>query len=98
MGNHVTQAYAERRSEPLMTVDETAAFLKVSRRQVYRLLDNGELPAVRVGTRIRVDPDALLASLRAIESSESAEPAVAGSKARRDLNRGRDYHRAPSTD
>ena len=87
MGNHGTQAYADQRSAPLMTVDETAAFLRVSRRQVYRLLDSGELPAVRVGTRIRIDPDALLAALPAIESPETPEPgSFPGSKGSGDDN------------
>lgn len=52
-----------------MTVDETAAYLSVSRREVYRLRDSGELPAVRVGARIRIDPTELRASLEARRSA-----------------------------
>ena len=97
MGNHGTQAYAERRSAPLMTVDETAAFLKVSRRQVYRLLDSGELPAVRVGTRIRVDPDALRASLPALEIPQMRGPDLSRAlDSRESDNSERLYHDPPT--
>jgi excisionase family DNA binding protein len=44
---------------PLMTVDEAARFLSVSRRQLYYLLEREGLPAVRVGTRLRFSPSEL---------------------------------------
>jgi excisionase family DNA binding protein len=69
-----------------MTVDETAAFLSVSRRQVYRLLDTGELPAVRVGARIRIDPAELRASLPAIDPLETREPGFDRAQGSRDDN------------
>jgi len=37
----------------LLTVNETAEFLRVSRRQVYVLLSRGDLCAVTVGERLR---------------------------------------------
>jgi excisionase family DNA binding protein len=40
-----------------MTVADAAGFLAVSRRQVYLLVERGELPIVRVGTRIRFVPE-----------------------------------------
>jgi excisionase family DNA binding protein len=46
-----------------MTVADAADFLAISRRQVYVLLERGELPAVRVGTRIRLIPAELGAYL-----------------------------------
>jgi excisionase family DNA binding protein len=39
-----------------MTVADAAEYLAISRRQVYLLIDRRELPAVRVGTRIRFVP------------------------------------------
>jgi excisionase family DNA binding protein len=45
--------------DPLMTVGAAAEFLSVSRRQVYLLVERGELPTVRVGTRIRFIPNEL---------------------------------------
>jgi excisionase family DNA binding protein len=51
------------RLDPLLSVDETAAYLRVSRRQVYLLLDAGKIPAVRVGSRLRFVPSELLAYL-----------------------------------
>ena len=41
----------------LMTVAEVAAVMRVSKMTVYRLVHNGELPAVRVGRSFRVSED-----------------------------------------
>lgn len=59
------QGYEAARStrEPLLTVDEAATLLNVSRRQVYNLIGGGTLPAVRVGRRLRILPAELRASL-----------------------------------
>jgi excisionase family DNA binding protein len=46
----------ERTLEPLLTINGAASFLAVSRRQVYTLLERGELPHVRVGERTRFLP------------------------------------------
>jgi excisionase family DNA binding protein len=45
-------------TEPLMSIKELSAWLRVSRSQVYRLLDEG-LPYYRLGDR-RFDRDAVL--------------------------------------
>ncbi len=42
-----------------MRVADAASYLAVSRRQVYLLIERGELPAVRVGSRVRFIPDEL---------------------------------------
>jgi excisionase family DNA binding protein len=42
-----------------MTVAAAAGYLSVSRRQVYLLVERGELPAVRVGERLRFIPGEL---------------------------------------
>jgi excisionase family DNA binding protein len=47
--------------DEILTIDGTAAFLKVSRRQVYLMLKNEELPARRVGKRWRFSQAALSA-------------------------------------
>lgn len=61
VGNHVNAQYESARTalEPLLDVNGASAFLGVSRRQTYLLLKQGELPAVRVGTRIRFIPEEL---------------------------------------
>ena len=49
---------------PVMTVAEVADALRVSSMTVYRLVNGGELPALRVGKNIRIrtsDLDAFLA-------------------------------------
>jgi excisionase family DNA binding protein len=38
----------------LLTVSEVAAAMRVSNMTVYRLIKNGELPAVRVGKNYRI--------------------------------------------
>ena len=56
MPSHDTQQYAARATafpQPLLSVDDAAAFLRVSRRQVYRLVESGELKPLRVGSRLR---------------------------------------------
>ena len=40
-----------------LTIAEVAAIVRVSKMTVYRLVHNGELPAVRVGRSFRVAED-----------------------------------------
>ena len=40
-----------------LTVAEVAAVMRVSKMTVYRLVHNGELPAVRVGRSFRVSEE-----------------------------------------
>ena len=47
-----------------LTVAEVAATMRVSKMTVYRLVHNGELPAVRVGRSFRVQEDAVDEYLR----------------------------------
>ncbi|PPK69400.1 helix-turn-helix domain-containing protein [Actinokineospora auranticolor] len=42
-----------------LTVAEVAALMRVSKMTVYRLVHNGELPAVRVGKSFRVPEKAV---------------------------------------
>ncbi len=43
----------------LLTINEVADRLKCSRDTVHRLINRGELPTTRVGTRPRISEDAL---------------------------------------
>ena len=47
-----------------LTVAEVAAMMRVSKMTVYRLVHNGDLPAVRVGRSFRVPEDAVHDYLR----------------------------------
>lgn len=47
-----------------LTVAEVAAVMRVSKMTVYRLVHNGELPAVRVGRSFRVPEQAVHTYLR----------------------------------
>jgi len=47
-----------------LTVAEVASVMRVSKMTVYRLVHNGDLPAVRVGRSFRVPEQAVQAYLR----------------------------------
>ena len=49
----------------LFTLDEVAAFLRVSKTSVYRLVERRELPFCRVGRTLRFSQEDLDAYLRA---------------------------------
>lgn len=57
---------------PLLTVAEVADLFRVSSMTVYRLIRNGELPAVRVGRSYRVREDDLQSYLQ----SQVVDPAT----------------------
>ena len=42
--------------KPLLTPRETAEWMKVSTRTLRRLVERGEVPALRVGRQVRFDP------------------------------------------
>ncbi len=65
------RAFAEVR---FLTVAEVAAVMRVSKMTVYRLVHNGEMPAVRVGRSFRVPEQAVHDYLR----DSFVETAVAG--------------------
>lgn len=44
-------------NQALMTLKEICAYLKVDRHTVYRLIKDGQLPAIRVGGQWRFRPD-----------------------------------------
>lgn len=50
--------------EPLLTVPEAAAFLKVSTWTVRELVRTGRLPCYRVGGQLRFDPEKIRRWLR----------------------------------
>lgn len=59
MNRHATGGYGALRLAPLLTIDETAAFLGVARSTVFRLIRQGDLRPVRVGQRQRLRPEDL---------------------------------------
>jgi len=50
--------------EPLLSVDEAAHVLGISRVSLYRLLAAGDLPRVKVGNRTMVTPGSLREYIR----------------------------------
>lgn len=61
MSNTTDRSLSEVR---FLTVAEVAAVMRVSKMTVYRLVHNGELPAVRVGRSFRVPEQAVHDYLR----------------------------------
>ena len=54
-------AITEQEQQPdLLTVAELQAYLRVSRRTAYALVQSGEVPSVRVGGNIRIPRAALV--------------------------------------
>ena len=49
------------RSQSLLTYREVAKTLRVSERTIWTLVNRGELPAVRFGKSVRIDPTDLRA-------------------------------------
>ena len=43
-------------TEPLMTVAEVSRQTRLSKPYIYGLIDRGDLPALRFGTAVRIDP------------------------------------------
>jgi excisionase family DNA binding protein len=44
---------------PILTIEEAASYLRLSRAKVYQLAAAGELPSIRVGRSVRVRRDRL---------------------------------------
>jgi excisionase family DNA binding protein len=65
-GNHksVPRTHPQRTQVRYLTVENIAAELRVSRMAVYRWVDVGDLPAVRIGRLIRVPEIAYEAFIR----------------------------------
>jgi excisionase family DNA binding protein len=55
----MAQTLSREDTRPLLSPAEVAERLGVSRKSVYRLVRSGELPAVKIGHAVRVDPDEL---------------------------------------
>lgn len=59
-------AYEPEADEPLLSVTEVATLARVSKMTIYRLVDNGELAAFRIGRSVRIPARAALALLRQV--------------------------------
>ncbi|BDH55615.1 helix-turn-helix domain-containing protein [Tsukamurella sp. PLM1] len=59
VGNRAQPAEPSSAGSSFLTVAEVATLMRVSKMTVYRLVHNGELPAVRVGRSFRVHEKAV---------------------------------------
>jgi excisionase family DNA binding protein len=46
-------------AQPLLKAEDVAERLAISRDRVYRLVERGDLPAVRIGLQLRFEPEAI---------------------------------------
>lgn len=46
-------------SDEILTIKELSAYLKISKKTIYRLLSKGEIPAFKVGTAWRFTKEAI---------------------------------------
>lgn len=58
----------------LLTLDELAAFLKVSRDTVYRMAQTGKIPAVKVGNQWRFAQAEVMAGLKENRNTKPKKP------------------------
>jgi len=70
-------------SDKIMTIEELAEYLKISRSTLYKLLQDGKLPGQKVGKRWRFHQDAI------DEWVKSGTGTVASHKSGRDAPGGR---------
>jgi excisionase family DNA binding protein len=56
----------------LLTADEAARELRLTRQSIYRMIGDGRLPAVRIGQDgpLRIEPEAVEALLRPARAAE----------------------------
>ena len=57
----------------LLTVKETAEFLRISERYTYELIKKNQLPHIKLGGKILCDKDSLLVYLKSIEKGFKEE-------------------------
>ena len=71
----------------LLTPDELATELRLTRRAVYRLAASHQLPHLRVGRRLRFDRDTIEAWLRKMQRAASEEESDGGEEVERQVGR-----------
>ncbi|MBO3062012.1 MULTISPECIES: helix-turn-helix domain-containing protein [Mammaliicoccus] len=60
----------------LLTVKETAEFLRISERYTYELIKKNKLPHIKLGGKILCDKDSLLVHLKSIEKGNEEDKHV----------------------
>jgi excisionase family DNA binding protein len=66
--------------EPLWTVRDVQALLRIGRNHVYDLANRGVLPSIRIGSRVRFDPAKIRAWLEAQSAGAKVLPFTAGGR------------------
>lgn len=57
-----------------MTVKEVASMLRVSPQTLYKMLEQGAIPAVKIGSQWRFDPEKIRAWLKAQTGAAASGP------------------------
>jgi excisionase family DNA binding protein len=66
-------------SAPFLTINEAAALVRLSRKTICRLIDSGEIPAIKVSGSIRIPVAWRDALMRAAGEAVAASIEAAGS-------------------
>ena len=67
--------------ETALSVEEVATILQTTKRQIKRMIADGELPSIRVGNAVRFDPEVFSEWLRKTTTTPKFE-SLASRKAR----------------
>ena len=73
-GNHTIRNMAEDEAPELMTVKETAEYLRIPLPTVYYLVQRGQLPAIQIGGRWRIKRSLLDRDI--LKTDEGGQPTV----------------------
>lgn len=57
----------------LLTIDEVASYLKISKETVYKMAQRGDIPAIKVGTQWRFESSAVDVWLRSHSNQKTAK-------------------------
>ena len=64
----MTQYYSEKELPVMLTVQDIAAFLRVSKNTAYSFVSSGAIPVVKVGRQIRIHRDDVIRYVNARNS------------------------------
>ncbi len=68
-------------SPMLLTVEETAAELRIARRRVFEMIRDGQLPSVKIGKSRRIRRDDLVAYVAKLAQEAAAASAASAATA-----------------
>jgi excisionase family DNA binding protein len=62
------RAFPEKEGRLLLTVNEAAKQLRLSKTYIYQMIATGKLPSIRIGRSLRISTEGMMAWIRNLES------------------------------